>query len=1066
MRNIITAAILGATEANKLFALNALKRDKKTEAPARVAAIDTNTDIFKNGVYLATLGAGEVYTKATFKDHDVISSDKPIYGVSKDGANEHVMIPEAFKGKKFAVSNHRRTPMMVWMQATGKDIVECTTSTAPEGSSVLIPPAGFNYTTTKKAASWDCTDDVVIAVGAALSTVDFQPVPPVATKWIGVPSTHLEIAQGAKSDGLQVSMACHGYTHTFTVPHVDVAPYKMTKKDSRFLSQYRGQACTFTANKPFYAGSMADGDGGDSTPFLPYEDNSFLSTKFVTPDTYEFITFAAGTNGGKKVMCQSNRRDDFSIDQGDGTGGVHKRRIGKGQGGEVITCDGPVYAVMELKASNDEQIFYGAVENMEYIAPSQSPTASPTSSPTQSPTASPTSSPTASPTSSPTNVVTSKTHMELGAIKQITHDKENIAFNAPFENDPVVFANAITYEGEQPVTTKINSITKNGISNIFLQEPKDCNGRKNEEHTKEQLDWMALEPGRYGDILVGRFTSTQTSSRVDFGSENHFDSDKVVVLVAVQQDVHNNKFKLVRVTETSKTGFGVLVQQEEGSSALKGAQKTVVIGWMAMLEGNHILNGYELHARAVQTETGDRLKTIALENHVGTDLPLIFGNIGSLNGADPAFIRIIKKGLSNGKFQLLVDEDDCLNDEKEHMGETLFVITVNPEQKFHIEFGEFTSMDHNAIHVPFKLAYRSTPVFFANAITYKGEDPVVTKLQSVTRTGVNNVRLVEPVCGRYDQKHFMPEQMDWMALNAGEYIGVDPYGTETNYDGVKIGRGTITGNGLGEIDIKFENSFSTDEIAVILTVQGDNTEQWKTARSYNVNREGFTLRVDVEEGKHLTANEPTVVGYMAMQLGAHVVDGYTFKAEKVRTSTTMVREHVEMENHHGSDVPLIFASIGSFDGTNPSIVRIHKAPTGHFKTYQVFIDEEQCSDDEQEHVPETIFVVTVNPTQNLNGQYQVMSEASHSAHAFWSAGPLRPGMFPSECNPADCGQWSCKTWCSCFEYPQVQDLFEGDANTPYSAKISEICPDDDEETCDCGLSENGGSPRVDRKYIK
>jgi hypothetical protein len=657
--------------------------------------------------------------------------------------------------------------------------------------------------------------------------------------------------------------------------------------------------------------------------------------------------------------------------------------------------------------------------------------------------------------------------MELGVLKDMSHVKKTLKFSAPFGQLPVLFANAITFNGEQPVTTKVNGITRFGITDMYLQEPKNCDGR-DQEHTEEHVDWMALEPGRHGSVVVGRFVSTKADSdgetRVDFDLADHFTSDNVVVLVAIQEDLHNNKFKLVRVTKTDRAGFHVWVQQEEGASPLNTGQKTVTIGWMAMTEGDHSVNGYQLHARKVMSNLGDRLRSVELENRVGTDLPLIFGNIGSAKGGDPAFIRIIKKGLTNGKYQVLVDEDDCSNEEKEHVAEELFIVTVNPEQKFHIEFGEFTEIDETPRHVPFKRAFSKQPAYFANAISFKGSDPVVTKMQSVTRTGVNNVRLVEPQCGRYTpHDHPAKEEMDWMALNIGEFQGVDPYGANPDYSGVKIGRSTLTGSGLGDLSIKFSSSFSTDDIAVILTVQGDDSELWKTARSYNVDRTGFTLRVDIEEGATGTTSGPTTIAWMAMQLGSHLIDGYMFKAEKVRTLTEVTREEIVMANHHGNDVPLIFASIGSFDGVNPSIVRITKDAHTDFKNYKVFIDEEQCADDEQVHVPETIFVVTVNPNQGVS-DYQVMSSAAFSANAFWSAGSLTPNQFPAECNPAKCDEWSCKLWCHCFEeYPQVQSLFEGSLNTEYADKISEICPDDDESTCNC---EDHGLPRVDRKYIK
>jgi hypothetical protein len=384
------------------------------------------------------------------------------------------------------------------------------------------------------------------------------------------------------------------------------------------------------------------------------------------------------------------------------------------------------------------------------------------------------------------------------------------------------------------------------------------------------------------------------------------------------------------------------------------------------------------------------------------------------------------------------------------------MVTINPQQEFHVEVGQFNQMTQNAEgtlmqHARFKQSFQEAPVFFANAITANGEHAVTTKIGKISKVGATSVRLVEPTCGKYNPgDHGGAEEIDWMALPMGEFGSV----AGGEYSGIKVGKVTKgidnTGNdasAYGVVQVTFDTPFKTQDIAVLVNIQEDDTNKWKVVRAYNVNKNGFTVKVQREENGAV-ANGNTVVGWMAMEVGQHTLDGYVFKAEKTKSARGT---HVEktMTNYHGQEVPYIFGSIG-INGGDPAFLRIRKAKDEkHFSQYKVFVDEEQCKEDEQVHAAENIYMVTVNPTQG-SGAYAVMSQDSHQ---FWDGTSLEPSMFPADCIPDHCPTWSCARWCQCFEYPGVAEIFE---SSEYKNKLLALCPDDDEQTCDCSLQANNG----------
>jgi len=59
-------------------------------------------------------------------------------------------------------------------------------------------------------------------------------------------------------------------------------------------------------------------------------------------------------------------------------------------------------------------------------------------------------------------------------------------------------------------------------------------------------------------------------------------------------------------------------------------------------------------------------------------------------------------------------------------------------------------------------------------------------------------------------------------------------------------------------------------------------------------------------------------------------------------------------------------------------------------------------------------------------------------------------VFKSDkCDPKECDNWTCKSWCKCFKaHPEIIEIFEGPNPSAIEQDIRAKCPADNDE-CDC-----------------
>jgi hypothetical protein len=274
------------------------------------------------------------------------------------------MVPGRLRGKEFAIGNSRRTTAVLEINCLEQP---CHVTISTDGGVVQtidIAAETFRQVTVTGAAGSDksivvsSSSAIVMAVTDSGGTLDYMPVPPVSAEQFGIASTVLSVAtEGWNS--MDVTELCSD-TSTRAV-HLPGSGQQV--EQAGYSPQYLGKACRYTSDtismgrpRTFAAHGYGDGDGGDSTPFLP---RSLFSTEFVTPIAYEFLAFASDQPGTVTVNGVATPLT--------GTGGVYKARVGQGGPGELISSTVPVWAVIECAVSQDENLLYGNIGSQPVV---------------------------------------------------------------------------------------------------------------------------------------------------------------------------------------------------------------------------------------------------------------------------------------------------------------------------------------------------------------------------------------------------------------------------------------------------------------------------------------------------------------------------------------------------------------------------------------------------------------------------------------------------------------------------------------------------------------------------
>jgi len=346
-----------------------------TTSTTSVSAFYNDTHVTA-GTTTLTLNQGETGTiaNAQLSQGTAVKADKPIYA-AHDGTSD-ALVPLSFAGTTFVyridrgsgldynkffvyapfaeanVTFYNGSPPDNYENLTvAADTVAATTIDVPDNTGVII----------------ESTEPVLLYHASATNGNDAFALYPAGKDWWGVPSTNLQVA--ALENGTTVTIYWSDTTTPTTV-NLDAGE---AYGPGGYNASGAAPAAHVIADKPIGVSQLADGDGTESTTFLPADE---LSDTYVIPHATSYLAIATmqantdctvfNSTGGILFNASATSSEPypgkilFGSDEGDNI-----------PGGSRLVCTKPVYAYAEYNLGSNngqEQNLWGVKQYRQRLA--------------------------------------------------------------------------------------------------------------------------------------------------------------------------------------------------------------------------------------------------------------------------------------------------------------------------------------------------------------------------------------------------------------------------------------------------------------------------------------------------------------------------------------------------------------------------------------------------------------------------------------------------------------------------------------------------------------------------
>ena len=542
---------------------------------------------------------------------------------------------------------------------------------------------------------------------------------------------------------------------------------------------------------------------------------------------------------------------------------------------------------------------------------------------------------------------------EAGSVS-VSHESVFVDFSHNFEN-PVVFAMLPTANGSDPVSVRISNVTSLGFDIRLVEAPNDDG-----KHVLEDISFVVFEEGMHrladGTIVEVGTAGISRSERISLASEF---SERDPFVFAQTQTMNDKDFVWTRLDQVDESGFSLALQAAEG--APDPLQETV--GWFAINSSTADFGGVTAVAGHADSAGIDH-KGNAIAFEPFQDTPLLLANLTTLNGNDPASLRL--RSASRDSANLFVSEETNADAEIRHVAEQadFFALdragllyreeapepdTVTLAPRAIGEVGTVTLTEAESV-ISLTNEYEN-PVVFALSPSFKGSYPVFVRISEVTSDSVR-LALQEPSNEKGDHR---PETVHYVVLEAGSYVLED--GTRLEAGTVETDRQFETGMD----DISFADGFSADP-AIFSQVQTSNDPDFVVTRQDHASASGFSLAMQEEEGQVGTGHGVETVGWFAIEQGAGSLGNVDFAAGvtgNVNSSFSKLGFGPEL-----SDASVFIAALASSNGSDTAYVR-HDELTGN--GVKVMVHEETSADAELNHKDEQVSWFAAEGTGVITG---------------------------------------------------------------------------------------------------
>jgi len=341
----------------------------------RFTAFEDNTRLFVNGSLNTTLSK-QTMSDISLSAGDIVSSDKSISFTSHGAGHAgKTGICYGWEGTLFGHRIDRYSPT-IYITATRRDatvtITRQTSGTVVVSNASVAKDSLYSYTASDTDDQYIITSNYPIACYVddkenLADARDSLPLFPPATDLFGT------FSGGGHIIASQASTSYNGYgTGGTTISGTLSAIGSATESVIAGGNNFSGESTRVIADKPIFAESQADGDGGEQTPFvskeafgtqfvIPSDENEWVKLVSDVPANYEVFN-TSGTSVGTGTLA--------GVDISGVEGGIYNAYLGSATAGSALTAQGnlivtdqPVYAVYEADGDDETVLFAKAPVN-------------------------------------------------------------------------------------------------------------------------------------------------------------------------------------------------------------------------------------------------------------------------------------------------------------------------------------------------------------------------------------------------------------------------------------------------------------------------------------------------------------------------------------------------------------------------------------------------------------------------------------------------------------------------------------------------------------------------------
>ena len=414
---------------------------------------------------------------------------------------------------------------------------------------------------------------------------------------------------------------------------------------------------------------------------------------------------------------------------------------------------------------------------------------------------------------------------------------DRFSFKQSFGNVPVVITSVTSINGEAAVTGRVQSVTNQSFEYTMQEQELFSDG-----HSTESIDYIAWGPstGQIGGhaYKVARPTNTVNHELQPIEFFKNFSIPPL--FLADMQTANGIDTANLRLDDIDTSGVILQIDEETSmDSEIEHGDET--IGYVAISSFPTMETG--------EVQVDSKWKRVNFSKPF-TD-PIVVANPLSLNGADPAVVRL--RNVNTTGFDIRVQEWNYLDDS--HGLENLSYLVMERgsfmlENGARVEAGRFnTDKTNSFISIGFDQVFSNAPVIITSITSMNGSDTVTGRVRNVTIQNFDYT-MQEQELG--DQIH---------AIESIAYIAWEPSKGNISGRSYEVVRtGNIVDHNL--YTIQFLKNFANQPI-FLADLQTSNGVDPANIRWKNKSTNSITLQVDEEESKDTEIDHATeMIGYI------------------------------------------------------------------------------------------------------------------------------------------------------------------------------------------------------------